>query len=323
MNNTVTVLIPTYKRPVKLKRAIESVLAQTYTDLKVIVCDNASRDETADVVHTIMLHDSRVGYFQHPENVGMNANFNFAVSKVETPFFCMLTDDDIYEQHFLTTALGLFVQYPTALAAVCNAPTRKDGLIISSQLATWKEGFYPPGSALNYCMNGKHPILTNCLFRKEVAAIFYFEPRLSCAGDIYFFVKLFSDYPSVISRVVTGYYDLHSSNETLKSVGREGLRQSIILGKMVNGYLKERGNNGGEVFAFPKWYIALASLIYYATSPRELQLAANDDEICGHFGLVFRLVVRLLGVPIFFVLAKGLVRTLKYTKFYFKSGASR
>jgi len=73
----VTVLFPTHKRPEKLRRAIQSVLAQTYTSLKIIVLDNASNDETPEVVRNCMKNDSRVVYYAHEENIGITENFQF------------------------------------------------------------------------------------------------------------------------------------------------------------------------------------------------------------------------------------------------------
>ena len=61
----ITTIIPTYRRSEKLKRAIQSVLAQTYPHFQICVYDNASGDETADVVAALAKEDSRVQYFCH------------------------------------------------------------------------------------------------------------------------------------------------------------------------------------------------------------------------------------------------------------------
>ena len=59
----ITTIIPTYRRPKLLRRAILSVLNQTYTNIQVCVFDNASGDETALVVAELARMDNRVKYF--------------------------------------------------------------------------------------------------------------------------------------------------------------------------------------------------------------------------------------------------------------------
>src|SRR4051794_28458036 len=83
----ITAIIPTYRRPLLLRRAIRSVLDQTYPNLLVCVYDNASGDETASVVRALAREDPRVRYHCHPENIGMSANFAYAMERVETPYF--------------------------------------------------------------------------------------------------------------------------------------------------------------------------------------------------------------------------------------------
>src|SRR6476646_10618157 len=65
----VSVFIPTYNRARLLGFAIESVLAQTYGDFELVVSDNASTDETPDVVAGF--DDPRLEYVRQPENLGL------------------------------------------------------------------------------------------------------------------------------------------------------------------------------------------------------------------------------------------------------------
>ena len=65
----ITTIIPTYRRPKYLKKAIESILSQTYPHFQIWVCDNASGDETAEVVAEFSKKDPRVHYFCHEKNI--------------------------------------------------------------------------------------------------------------------------------------------------------------------------------------------------------------------------------------------------------------
>ena len=68
-----TVGIPTYNRSGLLREAIESVLAQTFTDFRLIVSDNASDDDTPEVVRSF--DDERIDYLRTERNIGPIGNF--------------------------------------------------------------------------------------------------------------------------------------------------------------------------------------------------------------------------------------------------------
>jgi glycosyltransferase involved in cell wall biosynthesis len=95
----VTVAIPTYNRAALLAQAIESVLAQTYGDLRLLVADNASTDETAAVVAAY--DDPRLEYVRRAENLGLLANFDACLRGFDTDYALLLGDDDLLRPSFL------------------------------------------------------------------------------------------------------------------------------------------------------------------------------------------------------------------------------
>ena len=96
----ITCVIPTYRRPQWVARAIRSVLNQTFTRLRVFVSDNASGDETTAEVRRIQTSDPRVIYHCQPKNLGMRGNFDYGLAHVETPFYSLLSDDDVLLPQF-------------------------------------------------------------------------------------------------------------------------------------------------------------------------------------------------------------------------------
>jgi glycosyltransferase involved in cell wall biosynthesis len=106
----VTVGIPTRNRSLLLKEAIESVLSQTHRDFTLIVSDNASEDDTAEVVRSIP--DPRVAYSAVTTNVGRAGNFNRLVELAETEFVLLLGDDDKLHPDHLARTLDALERYP-------------------------------------------------------------------------------------------------------------------------------------------------------------------------------------------------------------------
>ncbi|MDD5052462.1 MAG: glycosyltransferase family 2 protein [Sulfuricurvum sp.] len=97
----VSVLIPAYNYAQYLPEAIESVLAQTYTDFELIIVDNCSIDNTKEVVLEYTKHDSRVIFKQNSENIGMYRNYNQALLHAKGEYIKFLNADDKFDATLL------------------------------------------------------------------------------------------------------------------------------------------------------------------------------------------------------------------------------
>ncbi|MFT5199548.1 MAG: glycosyltransferase involved in cell wall biosynthesis [Planctomycetota bacterium] len=91
----VSIAIPVYNGGPFLREAVESVLAQSFEDLELIIADNASDDGTEELCRGYAAADSRVRYFRHVENMGAAANFNFTVARARGEFFKWAAADDV------------------------------------------------------------------------------------------------------------------------------------------------------------------------------------------------------------------------------------
>ena len=114
----VTTIVPTFRRPQLLRRAVFSVLNQSYGDFVVRILDNASGDETEDAARELMRLDERVQYYQHPTNIGGLRNMTYGMERVTTPYFNILCDDDLLMPAFLETAVCIHEEAPTPPAFV-------------------------------------------------------------------------------------------------------------------------------------------------------------------------------------------------------------
>jgi len=106
----VTIAIPTYNRVDLLKEAIESVLSQTYKDFELLICDNASTDNTEKMVSTFS--DPRIKYHKNKNNIGMMNNWNKCVELSRGKYLMILGDDDKLYPEFLKTSLEVHRDNP-------------------------------------------------------------------------------------------------------------------------------------------------------------------------------------------------------------------
>jgi len=88
----VSVIIPTYNRAHLVGRAIKSIFAQAYANFEVIVVDNASSDNTAEVVASIK--DARLKFIRHDVNKGPAASRNTGLRNSHGDYITFLDSDD-------------------------------------------------------------------------------------------------------------------------------------------------------------------------------------------------------------------------------------
>ena len=117
MSDQVTVCIPTYNRANFLREAIQSVLNQTYTHVQVLVCDNASTDNTAEVVKSF--DAARVTYHRQPFNVGIAGNHQTCAELASTDYVAFLSDDDLYKPDHIESCMAALREFPTAAYVTC------------------------------------------------------------------------------------------------------------------------------------------------------------------------------------------------------------
>ncbi len=102
----VSVMIPTFNQAHLVGEAIESALAQTYENLEVIVADDASTDDTPEVVGDFT-NDPRLSYYRNSTNLGRVANYHRTLYERATGDWVVNLDGDDYftDQEYIYTAI--------------------------------------------------------------------------------------------------------------------------------------------------------------------------------------------------------------------------
>src|SRR3989442_18772 len=105
----VSVCIPTHNRSRYLRRAIESVLGQTFRDYEVLVVDNASSDDTASTVSAFK--DGRLRYYRNERDVGMVRNWNRCLELAQGDCVALLHDDDFWLAQYLERVVSVMERH--------------------------------------------------------------------------------------------------------------------------------------------------------------------------------------------------------------------
>ena len=97
----VSIGLPVYNGGRYLTEAIESILSQTYRHFELILCDNASTDETEQICRRFAALDKRIQYFRNVTNVGLSRNFNLAAERASGKYFRWAAYDDRIAPEYL------------------------------------------------------------------------------------------------------------------------------------------------------------------------------------------------------------------------------
>ncbi len=103
----VTVVIPVYNCAKYLTEALDSVFAQTYRPIEVIVVDDGSTDDSADIVRNY----PEVRYF-YQSNQGVAVARNVAIAAAEGEFIAFIDADDIWKPHKLSLQITYMLEHP-------------------------------------------------------------------------------------------------------------------------------------------------------------------------------------------------------------------
>jgi len=186
----ITVVIPAYNGVRRyLAKALDSVLAQTHREVDVIVVDDASEDDTADLVRRYS-----VRYVRHPVNRGQAAARNEGARHASTDFLAFLDQDDLWEPTFLEETHAALIRNPEAAIVHTDGYQVSEGNEILHYDAAMK---WAP--TITQLLRGGHDAATSgSLFRKRCFdALAGYDESLPIWEDIDLAIRVYQRYPVV------------------------------------------------------------------------------------------------------------------------------
>lgn len=184
----VSVILPSYNRAHTLRRAIDSVLAQTFRDFELIVVDDGSADSTQDLVAAIA--DDRLRYVKHRRRKGASAARNTGIDNAKGQYVAFIDSDDAWLPHKLERQMmhvsstgeaeGRVVWYTQSL--------KVDGI---RRAVRPRRGKHPNESVADYVFCANMDINTiTALLRRDLAAEIRFREESRTHEEVDFFMRL-------------------------------------------------------------------------------------------------------------------------------------
>lgn len=114
----VSIGVPIFNEAGHLAMTLDSLLAQDYPNIEIVICDNASTDATPDICARAANRDPRVRVLRAVENQGAIANFQRCLDEAHGVFFMWAGGHDLWSPNYVSQCIAALVAHPSAVIAV-------------------------------------------------------------------------------------------------------------------------------------------------------------------------------------------------------------
>jgi glycosyltransferase involved in cell wall biosynthesis len=271
----VSVLLTSYNREAFIAESIESVLAQTFTDLELIVSDDASTDGTACIAREFARRDARVRVSVNERNLGDYPNRKRAACLARGQFLKYHDSDDVMYRHCLGVMVGALLAEPRAAVALSASHAWSGGkcpMLLTPSLAYEREylgtGLFQlgPGAAL---------------FRTDAFRELGGFPEVQHCSDQLFWIHALTRVNVLLVPGDLFYYRIHPGQEIAKSTN--DVAQAIALAEAWRVLNSEQCPLRGDVLEQAKRNFAFtrARDIYRSLKRRNFGAAAATWRYSG------------------------------------------
>lgn len=94
----IDVLLATYNGEKYLKELLDSILIQTYSNIRIVICDDCSTDNTVLILNEYQKKDNRIIIYENLKNIGSDKTFEFLLTKVESEYYMFADQDDVWNK---------------------------------------------------------------------------------------------------------------------------------------------------------------------------------------------------------------------------------
>lgn len=204
----VSVIIPTYNRSRIVLRAIESVLHQTFTDYEIIVVDDASSDDTEEVITG--RYGDKIIFIKKAENKGLATARNTGIQASRGVYIAHLDDDDEWLPEKLAAQVKLIRQNPSLGLVYCGYFKVKEDGTTESQVKPEKRGhIFEELLKQNYIVGSA----SAALIKKEVLhKAGLFDESLSACEDWDLWIRIARHYQVDFVKSPLVRYRVHEHN---------------------------------------------------------------------------------------------------------------
>lgn len=239
----ISVMVPVYNRENLIGETLERVLKQSYLDFDITVVDDASTDNTLQVVQKYCKHQ-RVKIVRNKENLGLTKNWNRCLELAQGPLVQIMQSDDLMDPDYLERVVKVFDEKPEVgfVAAYCRH-IDVNGKVTDTPIDR-PDCLYTAGDeAVTAILTSGHPHVSSIVMRKAALdQIGKINEKIWHGPDVEFDTRLASrfDYYK-IGKISTSFRRHGTNRGNLEYFRQDYLSNHILKLTLAWGYLSEEG----------------------------------------------------------------------------------
>ncbi len=243
----VTIVVPVFNASRFLADCLDSILAQTYENIEVIIVNDGSNDSSAEIITHYMILDKRIKYI-HQKNMGVSAARNSGITSALGKYITFVDADDKLHRNAIETMTGIMRETNADVVRTkCNVLNGSNLSILHEDVVlgeyeghALRELVYKAAIGKLLCYTWLLIVKTDLIANNKI----YFPEGVSMMEDMWFYIDLLQSSGSVvISGDVTYDYFVREEGATRSISGYEKKLNSIA---MVNDYVSVQLSNKFE-----------------------------------------------------------------------------
>jgi GT2 family glycosyltransferase len=256
----ISVVLPTFNGERYLEQAAASCLNQTYRNLELIIVDDASTDNTPEIIARLAASDSRIVVIRHAENRKLPASLNTGFAKARGEYLTWTSDDNYYHPAALRTLAEILRKKPEVDIVY------SDYLLIDDLNKEIGKVFVSPAEGLGF----KGNCIGACfLFRREVfAQLGGYDEKYYLAEDYDFWLRAARRFSLAPVHRFLYYYRFHA--QSLTNLKTE--RINDVTEHVARRHLAALSGSAPDRIRQAGLYVQLARIEHHRSNTRRARL---------------------------------------------------
>lgn len=255
----VSVIVPVYNNTRYLKECIDSLLAQTYYDVELILVDDGSDDDCARLCDSFR----DVATVYHKPNGGVSSARNLGLEKVRGEYVCFVDSDDVISPRYIDTLVEMCERNDVPLAACAFQPF-SDTIPTPAKSDGHKEYLFTGEDRFRNVFRDEHSItglLCNKVFKKELLREVRFDPSLVQNEDLVFVLKVLRGCSTVAYTDDALYYYRQHPGSAVANLNQFKFENALLSADMVLALFEEE-KMPGDIVQIGKDFRANWDMLY-------------------------------------------------------------
>ena len=268
VNPKVSIIVPTYNRAQYLSDALSSILKQSFDCFEIVVVDNASTDNTCEIVNEFA--DKRIRYFINERNIGATANHNKALRLCNGDYICIFSDDDLMDSDNLQLKVNVLDAYPDVCLVhsdcrLINSDGVEEGESYTNKLQEWNcyktQNPLPQSVCFDLMTDNLFVVFPTMMVRasvlKENVIEFNNQLKYFIDWDLCLKLSLFGDFYYLNKKLIS--YRQHTTNESSALTRNICFIEQVIMRLSIYSLYKISSFNTSDVIRIYKTSLHKAS----------------------------------------------------------------